>query len=91
MIFKSDKQTVDDLALFGNRRGKSVYNIFNKTATAGGAGVLEQMFLYPLSNRLDIERRLSSITFFIEHRVEFPFGGALLDAIEFYLSNKDER
>jgi DNA mismatch repair protein MutS len=38
MIFKTDKQTVDDLALFGNRRGKSVYNIFNKTATAGGAG-----------------------------------------------------
>jgi hypothetical protein len=91
MIFKTDKQTVDDLALFGNRRGKSVYNIFNKTATAGGAGVLEQMFLYPLSNRLEIERRLSTIAFFMEHRVEFPFGGALLDAIEFYLSNKDER
>lgn len=91
MIFKTDKQTVNDLALFGTRRGKSVYGIFNRTATAGGAAVLEQMFLYPLSSRFEIERRSQTIRFFTEYLVEFPFEGALLDAIEFYLSNYDER
>lgn len=91
MIFKTDKQTVDDLALFRTRRGKSVYDIFNRTATAGGALLLEQMFYYPLSNRLEIEHRSRTIRFFTEYLVEFPFEGALLDAIEFYLSNSDKR
>ncbi len=91
MIFKTDKQTTEDLALLGNSKGRSVYDIFNRTATAGGASLLEQMFLYPLCNRLDIEQRSRTIRFFVENKVEFPFQGALLDTIEYYLSNNDER
>ena len=30
MSFKIDKQTLDDLAIFGNNRTKSVYDIFNR-------------------------------------------------------------
>lgn len=91
MIFKTDKQTVEDLALFGTRRGRSVYGIFNRSATAGGASALEQMFQSPLSSRPEIERRSRTIRFFTESLVEFPFEGALLDSIEFYISNWDER
>lgn len=91
MIFKTDKQTVEDLALFGTRRGRSVYGIFNRSATAGGASALEQMFQSPLSSRPEIERRSRTIRFFAESSVEFPFEGALLDSIEFYISNWDER
>ena len=47
MSFKIDKQTLDDLAIFGNNRTKSVYDIFNRTRTRGGAKILEEMFLYP--------------------------------------------
>ena len=50
MSFKIDKQTLDDLAIFGNNRTKSVYDIFNRTRTRGGAKILEEMFLYPLSD-----------------------------------------
>lgn len=91
MIFKTDKQTVEDLALFGTRRGRSVYGIFNRSATAGGASALEQMFQSPLSSKPEIERRSRTIRFFTESLVEFPFEGALLDSIEFYISNWDER
>ena len=86
-----DKQTLDDLNIFGKRDNDAVYAIFNRTYTRGGAGVLEQMFRYPLASLDDIRTRSSIIHFFFTHQTAFPFQGELFDAAESYLSDTDER
>lgn len=91
MSFKVDKQTLNDLAIFGNGRKKSVYDIFNKTFTRGGAGLLEDMFLYPLSDQESINERVDVINYYKEENIQFPFPSTIFDAIEFYLSNIDKR
>jgi DNA mismatch repair protein MutS len=91
MAFATDKQTLDDLNIFGKHRGSTIYNLFNKTHTRGGAQVLEDMFLYPLSDVDAINRRSSIIQYFQQKKVDFPFRNEAFDAIEHYLGNTDER
>lgn len=91
MSFKIDKQTLDDLAIFTTGRSKSVYEIFNRMHTRGGARLLEEMFHYPLSELDAITRRSETIRYFYERGIGFPFRGAIFDAIEFYLGNTDTR
>ena len=43
MSFKIDKQTLTDLAVFGTGKSQSVYEIFNRTHTRGGARLLEDV------------------------------------------------
>lgn len=57
MSFKIDKQTLNDLAIFSMGRSLSVYEIFNRTRTRGGARLLEEMFMYPLSTIEEINSR----------------------------------
>ena len=91
MIFKTDKQTLNDLGILGRQVENTVYEIFNKTVTSGGAKILEEMFLFPLSNIDEIKKRSRSIAFFSEKKMSFPFSGAMFDFIEYYLSDKDGR
>ena len=91
MSFKIDKQTLTDLAIFGTGKSQSVYEIFNRTHTRGGARLLEEMFQYPLSEIDAIENRSKAIAYYMDSRVSFPFRGAIFDAIEFYLNNTDSR
>lgn len=91
MSFKIDKQTLDDLAIFSAGRSKSVYEIFNRVHTRGGARLLEEMFHYPLSDLEVITRRSETICYFSRSGIAFPFRGAIFDAIEFYLGNTDNR
>ncbi|TDW97466.1 MutS-related protein [Dinghuibacter silviterrae] len=89
MRFTTDQQTLDDLSLFGKRGGASVYALFNRTVTLGGAKVLEDMFRYPLSDAEAINRRVGLIRYL--SGVAFPFRSDLFDAVEPYLANTDER
>ncbi len=91
MIFKIDKQTIDDLGIFGKIRENSVYGIFNKTVTNGGAKILEEMFMYPLSDDLKINERELIIRYFQNNQINFPFKSELFDSVEYYLSNTDSR
>jgi DNA mismatch repair ATPase MutS len=91
MLFTTDKQTLDDLNIFGKHGSDSVYTIFNRTATRGGAALLEEMFRYPLSDEEAINRRSGIIQSFAAAGVAFPFQNGLFDAIEPYLANTDER
>ena len=91
MLFTTDKQTLDDLNIFGRHGGDSVYTIFNRTATRGGAALLEEMFRYPLSDEQAINRRSGIIQFFSGLGIAFPFKSSLFDAVEPYLDNTDER
>jgi DNA mismatch repair protein MutS len=86
-----DKQTLDDLKIFGKRGNDSVYAIFNHTHTRGGAEILEHLFRYPLSDAASINKRSSIIRWFKDRKMAFPFRGDLFDAAEQYLADTDER
>jgi DNA mismatch repair protein MutS len=90
MLFTTDQQTIDDLNIFGKASANSVYGIFNKTLTRGGAVLLEEMFRFPLSDAGAINKRSSIIQYFSKGAV-FPFNSELFDVIEEYLLNQDER
>lgn len=91
MSFKIDKQTLNDLVIFGNSRTQSVYNIFNRTLTHGGALLLEEMFQIPFSNAEEINERVEIIRYYRDAEVKFPFPCGIFEAIEFYLENTDRR
>ncbi len=91
MVFTTDKQTLEDLNIFGKQGSDSVYTIFNRTTTRGGASILEEMFRYPLSDEHTINRRSGIIQYFAALGMTFPFQSAHFDAVEPYLSNTDER
>lgn len=92
MLFTTDKQTLEDLNIFGKHGGESsVYNIFNRCATRGGAAILEEMFRYPLSNDEAINNRSGIIRYFTTTAIVFPFQSSLFDAVDPYLANTDER
>ena len=87
MGFRIDKQTLNDLAILSAGANKSVYEIFNRTHTRGGAKLLEEMFQHPLSECDLIANRSAAIHYYQNCGMEFPFRAAIFDAIEFYLDN----
>lgn len=91
MVFDIDTQTLNDLAVFGVGRAKTVYEIFNQVKTRGGAKLLEEMFLYPLAEVESIRKRVNMIRYYGEHKTNFPFRSSIFDAVEFYLDNTDSR
>lgn len=91
MLFTTDKQTLEDLNIFGKHGSDSVYTIFNRCATRAGAAILEEMFQYPLSDDHAINKRSGIIQYFAALDIRFPFASANFDAIDPYLSNTDER
>jgi DNA mismatch repair protein MutS len=91
MHFTTDKQTMDDLNIFGKPGGDSIYRLFNRTCTSGGAAILEEMFRYPLSGEAAINQRSQTIRFFGTIQGGFPFDRESFDLIGHYLSNRDER
>ena len=91
MSFSVDKQTLDDLNIFTKKGRDSVFGLFNRTRTRGGAEILEQMFRYPLSEEAAINHRSEIIRFFQSKQIAFPFKEEWFDLVEQYLSNTDER
>src|SRR5689334_20294199 len=91
MSFTTDKQTLEDLNIFGKHGGDSIYNIFNHCATRGGAAILEELFRYPLADDEAINKRSGIIQSFALARTSFPFKSGDFDAVEIYLANTDER
>jgi DNA mismatch repair protein MutS len=91
MSLMTDKQTLNDLNIFGKGGGDTVYAIFNRTFTRGGSELLEEMFRSPLSDEDTINARSAVIRSFSEQEVRFPYESEWFDAAEQYLENTDER
>lgn len=85
MNLTTDSQTIADLGLFSSSSGSSIYELYNRTHTRGGEAVLKELFLNPLSDKEQINRRSSIIKAFAEAKLQFPFEGALFDMTEKYL------
>lgn len=91
MHFTTDRQTLDDLNIFGKHGEGSIYSLFNHTHTRGGASLLEQLFREPLSHPEPIRKRAGIIRYFAGAGLAFPCKPDWFDAIEQYLANTDER
>ena len=91
MRFTTDQQTLEDLNIFGRHGVDSIYALFNRTYTRGGAALLEECFRYPLADVEKINQRSGIIRYFAEGGIEFPFKTEGFDQAELYLANVDER
>ncbi|OKS88766.1 MutS-related protein [Mucilaginibacter polytrichastri] len=91
MLFTTDKQTQDDLNIFGKQGTGSILSLFNRTSTLNGAQILEEMFNYPLSDAEAINKRNEAIRYLKVAQVVFPFNSELFDRAQQYLANTDER
>ncbi|WP_341837129.1 DNA mismatch repair protein [Chitinophaga pollutisoli] len=91
MAFSIDQQTINDLDIFNKEEQRSIFGLFNRCATIGGAAVLEEMFRKPLSDEAAINRRASILRYFAAQAWAFPFKSAYFDEAERYLANRDER
>lgn len=91
MLFTTDQQTLEDLNIFGKHGSDSIYQIYNRTSTRGGALLLKEMFNYPLSDAQAINKRSGIIQYFSGIGLDFPLQSSHFDAVEPYLENTDER
>jgi DNA mismatch repair protein MutS len=91
MLFTTDKQTQEDLNIFGKLGTDSIFSLFNRTSTLNGARILEEMFNYPLSDAEAINKRSEAIGYLRVVQAAFPFSSELFDRVEQYLANTDER
>ena len=91
MNFYTDRQTIDDLNIFGKRSQQSVYSIFNRTYTRGGAELLEAMFRHPLGDLTAINNRIENIRLFGQLKADFIRKHLLFEAVELYMAIRDAR
>jgi DNA mismatch repair protein MutS len=91
MHFSTDRQTTEDLNIFGKRGDSSIFSLFSPTQTRGGAVLMEQLFNEPLSRPEAIRKRIGIIKYFAGAGLSFPCKPEWFDAIEQYLANTDER
>ncbi|WP_256011912.1 MutS-related protein [Desertivirga xinjiangensis] len=86
MSFEIDNETYRDLGIFHNDTGDSIYSIYDKTQTAGGAKLLYRMMQEPLSNKIVLEERVRSIKFCRNKNFNIELNYHQLDSIDYYLS-----
>jgi len=91
MLFTTDKQTQEDLNIYGKQGKDSILSLFNRTSTLNGGRILEEMFNYPLSDAEAINKRVGIIKYLKAAATAFPFNSVLFDQAEQYLANTDER
>jgi len=91
MLFTTDKQTQEDLNIYGKQGTDSILSLFNRTATLNGSKLLEELFRYPLLDAEVINARSEKIKYLKTVKAVFPFSSELFDQAEQYLANTDER
>lgn len=89
MNFKIDKQTANDLELFGKSKGdNSIFSLFDLTKSIGGRDELQRIFSVPFSDIDQIENRIKLIRFFQNPSTTIEIDKNILDLIEYYLSRQ---
>lgn len=85
MSFETDKQTLDDLNILGKYKNHSVYSLFSGTVTRGGERLLEEMFLHPLTDAVEINHRVMIFRYFKDRVVVFSGEREECDQVEQYI------
>lgn len=91
MYLTTDNQTMNDLGIFSSRGEGSIFDLYNRTHTRGGAAELKELFLNPLSDRQKISIRSSIIEDFASKNISFPFHSPLFDLAEKYMMHTGEQ
>jgi DNA mismatch repair ATPase MutS len=91
MSFIIDRQTLNDLQVFGKNGRHGIDQLFRHTRTRGGSELLEHVLRYPLNDLTQINNRSKAIQFLLQEGIAFPFDPAWFDAAEQYLAQRDER
>ncbi|WP_316834909.1 MutS-related protein [Pedobacter nutrimenti] len=87
----TDEQTIADLSIFDKPGKTSIYTIFNKTKTQGGAHRLEMIFKNPWADASSINRHAALYQFFSQKEFVYPVDPITIGIIAFYLENDDVR
>ena len=88
MLFDIDKQTIRDLNLFEERANvKSVFSVYNRTATKGGREMLYRLFRTPVADLEFLQSRKAEINFFFLNKCSLKLNSRHIDFIEHYLTN----
>jgi DNA mismatch repair protein MutS len=90
-FLKIDEQTLSDLSIFGRSGKASIYELYNKTKTQGGAKKLKALFNQPLANRDAINAQAEIFRFFSLKEYVFPVDSSSMGALSYYLENNDVR
>ncbi|SEW53347.1 MutS-related protein [Chitinophaga arvensicola] len=85
MSFHIDRQTREELNMNGKFRTDSVYHLFNKVRSRGGAQLLDEMFRSPLEDVTAINARSSTIRYFQHLAIRFPFDAQQLTEVREYI------
>lgn len=89
--FSIDEQTVSDLVIFSSPGKQSVFELFNKTVTQGGASLLEKLFRSPMTDEVLINERAALYRFFTDRGYDFPVDSETVGAVAYYMGNDDVR
>jgi len=87
MNFELDKQTNQDLDIFGNEKSpNSIFRLYNYTKTSGGKKLLFRLMQSPLTELSKIQAIRDSIKFIYDTDFELTINSGQFDFIEHYLN-----
>lgn len=87
MNFEFDKQTIQDLEIFGNEKSpNSIFRYYNNTKTHGGKRHLFRLMHLPLTDINKIQQRRDTIKFIYDIEFELTINSGQFDFIEHYLN-----
>lgn len=86
MKFELDKQTINDLEIFGDGRSNaSIFGFYNKTKTNGGKECLLTLMGNPLTDLQQLQKRSELIHYISSIDLDLKINSAQLDFIETYM------
>lgn len=88
---KIDDQTLSDLSIFEKSGRPSIFGLYNKTRTQGGAAKLENLFRHPLADEHSINERAALFEFFSRQEYIFPLDSETIGSLAYYMENNDVR
>lgn len=87
MNFELDKQTIQDLEIFGNDKStNSIFRYYNYTKTIGGKKYLLDLMSSPLTDINKLQNRRDTIKFIHDVDFEISINSGQFDFIEHYLN-----
>lgn len=87
MNFELDKQTIQDMEIFGNEKStNSIFHYYNFTKTIGGKKHLHGLMHSPLTDIAELQQRRDTIKFIYDIEFELTINSGQFDFIEHYLN-----
>ncbi|WP_296621039.1 hypothetical protein [Marivirga sp.] len=86
VTFEYDNQTFDDLQILNENHEASVFSLFNNTLTEGGGDYLKHLIKSPITDSVELGKRIKLIRFFINNPVKLAISSKQLKYIEKYIN-----